>query len=99
LLGDRSKPYEDYNKFGSDIRKSGNDTSTLHASSVGGCNGGSARFKLQNLPSLELKHLHGVNGMSLASLQGCNKLWDRDGRCPPLPFSDGVTVYGVTEIW
>jgi endonuclease/exonuclease/phosphatase family metal-dependent hydrolase len=33
---------KDYKKFWSDIRKSGNDRSTLHATSVGGCNGDSA---------------------------------------------------------
>jgi len=38
----RSLTDKDYNKFWSDIRKSGNDRYTLHASSVRGCNGDSA---------------------------------------------------------
>jgi len=46
---------KDYNKFWRDIRKSGNDKSTLHATSVGGCNGDSA---ITDMRQEHFKHLY-----------------------------------------
>ena len=46
---------KDYNKFWRDIRKSGNDRSTLHASSVGGCNGDNA---ITDMWQEHFKHLY-----------------------------------------
>ena len=40
---------KDYNKFWSDMRKSSNDRSTLHATSVGGCNGDGAITEMWQL--------------------------------------------------
>ena len=55
---------KDYNKVWSDIRKTSNDRSTLHATSVGGCNGDSP---ITEMWQLHFKQLY--NGMNVKKLQ------------------------------